>query len=182
MSSTKSVFKNRYGELRSGWPILASLVLIILGQLIGRALVPDGREDEIIIKVIITVIYSLIAIGGGLLLFKLIYKRPLRQMGLIKQGWLSILLHGYAIGAVSILLLFVGLLVSGQAIVANVNYSKLLSIGMAIELISVHFFIFIPRTLVIFNREMNRYTLYPVVSELISFSYAAPLRAPAPHP
>jgi membrane protease YdiL (CAAX protease family) len=136
------MFKNRYGEIRSGWSVAASLLLILLGQIIGRGLVPEDREDEILIKIITTLIYSIIVIGGGLLLFRLIYKRPFRQMGLVRQGWLSILLHGYAMGAISMVLVFTGLLAVGQATVVSVDFAMLFSFGMIVELISVHFFMF----------------------------------------
>jgi membrane protease YdiL (CAAX protease family) len=138
----KVIFKNHYGELRSGWSIAAAMALIVIGQLIGRTLVPDGREDEITVKIIVTLIYGLIVVGGGILLFKLIYRRSLKQMGLIKEGWFSVLLHGLAIGAVSAALLFIGLILSGQAQMLGVRLEKFLSISVIVEFLSVCVFAF----------------------------------------
>jgi membrane protease YdiL (CAAX protease family) len=136
------IFKNRYDELRSGWVIVAAMALIVIGQLIGRAMVPDGRENELTIKIIVTLVYSLIVIVGGMALFKLIYKRSLKQMGLIKEGWFSTLLHGLTIGTVSVGLVFTGLILSGQAQVLGVRPEKFLSIGIIVEFFSVCMFAF----------------------------------------
>ena len=138
----KSLFKNRYGELRSGWAIAAAIALLIIGQLIGRAMVPDGREDEIPIKIIVTLVYGLIVVVGGMLLFKIVYKRGLKQMGLIKEGLFPVLFHGLAIGAVSASLVFTGLILSGQAQVSSARLENLLSIRIVIEFLSVCVFMF----------------------------------------
>ncbi|MDR2629937.1 MAG: CPBP family intramembrane metalloprotease [Spirochaetaceae bacterium] len=138
----KSAFKNRYGELRSGWAMAAAMALIVIGQLAGRAMVPDGREDEIAIKIIVTLVYGLIVVVGGMLLFKFIYKRSLTQMGLIKDGWLPVLLHGLAIGAVSASLVFTGLILSGQAQVLGVRPEKFLSMNIIVDFLSVCVFMF----------------------------------------
>lgn len=138
----KFVFKNHYGELRSGWAIAAAMALIVTGQLAGRAMVPDGREDEVTLKIMVTLVYGLIVAGGGMLLFKFIYKRDLREMGLIKEGWFPILLHGLAIGAVLAGLVFTGLIASGQARILGVRPEKLLSIGIIADFLSVCVFMF----------------------------------------
>jgi membrane protease YdiL (CAAX protease family) len=138
----KSIFKNRYGELRSGWAIAAAMALIVIGQLAGRAMVPDGREDEITVKIIVTFVYGLIVVVGGMLLFKLLYKRGLKQMGLIREGWFPVLLHGLAIGAVSAGLVFTGLILSGQAQVSGIRTEKFLSISIIADFLSVCVFMF----------------------------------------
>ncbi len=132
------VFKNRYGELRSGWSVVVLLLITILGLGVGSSMVPENSEEATIaIKIAVTLVYSLITIGGAIILFKLIYKRKLYQMGFIAKGWITGLLHGFVIGAVSIGLLFAILLLVGQAKVSGVDMDKLLSFTMLIEFFSV---------------------------------------------
>jgi membrane protease YdiL (CAAX protease family) len=100
-------------------------------------MVPDGKEDDIIIKIFVTIVYSLIVIGGGMMLFKLVYRRNLQQMGLIRKGWFFNFFHGLGFGAASIGLVFVGLLLSGQMTIISVDVDKLLSVALLI-----HFFFF----------------------------------------
>lgn len=138
-----SVLKNRYGEFRSGWSVTIVLILIIVAQMIGRGLVPeDADETSISVKIITTLVYSLIAIGGGILLFKLLYRREPQQMGLYPAKLFSELLHGFVIGAVSMILLFAALLACGQAEIISVDISRLFSIALIVELISVSLFAF----------------------------------------
>jgi len=131
------ILKNRYGELRSGWAIAAILILIIVAQGTGSSLVPENGADESILMILaVTLVYGLIAIGGGAILFKLLYKRSLRQVGLIPEGWYSGLLHGMGIGAVSMGLVFAALLVTGQA-ETSFNMARLLSPLLLANLLSV---------------------------------------------
>jgi membrane protease YdiL (CAAX protease family) len=137
-----SLFKNRYGEPRPWWSILAALALIVLGQFIAYGLVPEGKEDDVVVKILVTLAYSLIVIGGELLLFKLIYKRGLRQIGVIPEGCFPAFLHGLGIGAVSMALVFAVFLLSGHAVIVAVNINKLLSLRIIIEFISLVCFAF----------------------------------------
>ena len=131
------IFKNRYNELRSGWTIAAILILIIAAQGIGSSMVPENvTEDSIITIVSVTLVYGLIAIGGGLLLFKLLYKRSWKQVGLIPEGWVSDILYGMGIGTVSMTMIFGILLLIDQA-ETSVNMAKLLSPLMLVNLVSV---------------------------------------------
>ena len=110
------VFKNRFGELRAGWAIAAILILIIVAQVAGSSLVPENGADENIALIFaVTLVYGLIAIGGGIILFKLLYKRSLRQLGLIPEGWCSGLLHGIGMGTASMVLVYALLLFTEQA-------------------------------------------------------------------
>ena len=136
-----SIFKNRYGEPRSGWPIAAGLILILIAQMASYSFASDGREDDIFLKIIVTLVYGILAVGGILLLFKLFYSRPLRQMGIIKEGFFIELLHGFAIGAISTALIFFVLIFSGEAQVLSMNQSRLFSTGIVIELASVFTFV-----------------------------------------
>jgi Predicted metal-dependent membrane protease len=131
------IFKNQYGELRCGWAIAAVLGLIIIAQLVGASLAPENAApDDIETIFSVTIVYSLIAIGGGILLFKLIYNRRLREVGLIREslGW--DLLHGFVIGTASMSLIFVVLLLTGQA-ETYFSAEKLFSIVTLANFISV---------------------------------------------
>ncbi len=132
------IFKNRYGELRSGWSVSVLLLLTILGLGVASSMIPeDGGEADIALKVAVTLVYSLITIGGGVFLFKIIYKRRLCQMGLASKGWLTGLLYGFLFGAVSMGLIYAVLLLTGEAKVLGVDKAKLLTFSMIIEFLSV---------------------------------------------
>lgn len=132
------MFRNRYGELRSGWSVTALLLITILGLGVGSTMIPeDGGEASIALKIAVTVVYSLITIGGAIILFKMFYKRKLSQMGLVTKGWLTGSFYGFVLGAASIGLIFSILILTGQAKVVGVDMVKLFSLTMLIEFISV---------------------------------------------
>ena len=132
------MFKNRYGELRSGWSIVVLLLISILGLGVGSSMVPeDGGEASIALKITVTMVYSLITIGGAILLFKLIYKRRLSQMGLNTKGWIAGAFHGFVLGTVSIGLIFAILVFVGEAEVVGVDQGKIFTVTLLVEFISV---------------------------------------------
>ncbi len=131
------ILRNKYGEIRSGWSILSVLLVLIAGQLLGGLLASNVDENDIVAKLGITLLYGLITIGGSLLLFKLLYRRPVSQMGFSRKGWLSGLLHGLVIGTVSISIVFILLLLTKQAEVLKFDMSKLFSLAVIVEFISV---------------------------------------------
>ena len=131
------IFKNQYGELRCGWAIAAVLALIIIAQVAGASMVSENAvSDDIKTIFIVTIVYGAIAIGGGLLLFKLIYNRRLREVGLIREGLGRDLLHGFVIGTVSMTLIFGVLLLTGQA-ETSFSAEKLFSVVTIANFISV---------------------------------------------
>ena len=131
------IFKNQYGELRCGWAIAAVLGLIIIAQIVGASLVPeDAVPDDARTILIVTFVYGLIAIVGGIVLFKLIYNRRLREVGLIRDGIGRDLLHGFVIGTVSMSLIFAVLLLSNQA-ETSFTAEKLFSLVTLANFISV---------------------------------------------
>ena len=67
------MFKNKYGEIRSGWAIVPLLLLIIVGMGIAQGLTLDEYNSWN--QIIVTGIYGVLTIGGCLLLFKLFYGR-----------------------------------------------------------------------------------------------------------
>ena len=108
------VFKNKHGELRSGW-MLALLMLsyfalsIIIGGIAGTILLITGNFSDIeavsdyltFSPVFNTIIYPT-QISVALLLFWLVYKRPLKQVGFYKADWIKQLLLGALFGIVFI--------------------------------------------------------------------------------
>lgn len=131
------MLKNKYGELRSGWSLLASMLILVAGQLLSGALASNVSENNLLAKLGITLLYGAITIGGILLLYKLIYKRPFAEIGLPKKGWIGGLAHGLLFGGVCITTVFCILLLTRQAYVLSVDTSKLLSATTLVEFISV---------------------------------------------
>ena len=72
----KKIFKNTYGEIRSGWTIVALLLLVIVGMGFAQGL--TGENYSVTTQLLVTAIYGLLTIGGALLLFKLFYGRSYR--------------------------------------------------------------------------------------------------------
>ncbi len=137
------IFRNRHGELRSGWAILLVIALIVAGQLTAGIFAPDDADAAGNgLKVLVSLLYGSITIVGGVLLFNLLYKRPVRQIGIIFEKWISGLLHGAAIGALSMIFVFIALLLAGQATIVKIHWSKLASLSILIELFSLSIFAF----------------------------------------
>jgi membrane protease YdiL (CAAX protease family) len=119
-----------------------AIVVIIIGQTIARFMVPEGREDDLVLKIIVTLVYGVFVFGGLLLLFQLIYKRNPRQLGLIMERWFSSLLYGLGIGAVSCLLILVGFILACQSHISARSLDTLTSVGLMIEFASLFVFAF----------------------------------------
>jgi len=138
----QKIFKNRFGELRSGWSIAVAVALLMVGQIIARAFIEDDKAESISGKILITVVYGIIVVIGGLFLFKLVYKRSVRQMGVIRKGWFSSLLHGLGMGTTTMILVFAAMILSGQRQVLSFNPHRLFTIGILVEFLSVCVFMF----------------------------------------
>lgn len=112
------MLKNKYGELRSGWALtLAVLFVLLIQVLLGVAValvaaVQVGVDavtsdtarfaqatSQITSSVWLDYTTYTFMIGGLLLMFWLLYKRPLRQIGFYARGWFSQLMLGGALGA-----------------------------------------------------------------------------------
>lgn len=136
----KQIFINKNKEPRPGWMIVVGILLVFIGQLVAGMLVPNmDVEPSIQIKLLVTGIYSLITIGGGILLFKILYKKSLGYVGLVRDSWLKWTVYGLALGITSIGVIFLTLMFFGQIHVFEVNTNKLFSIGLLVELISISF-------------------------------------------
>jgi len=136
------IFKNRYGELRSGWAIAAAALVMIAAQLIARPLSELGDESNPAFKLGVTLVYGVISIAGFLLLFKLLYKRKFRQLGMIPEKGVLSFLGGFLGGFASVAFIFVFLLAANQAAITSVNLERLLSFAIVAELLSVCVFMF----------------------------------------
>jgi len=104
------IFKNKYNEIRSGWFLVLSYVLLIGAQIV-ELIVLDLFDSEPISVITL----SLVAVCLFLLAFRLVYKRPVRQIGLYRQGCVPHLLLGMLFGAVAVAVAVVILLVAGAA-------------------------------------------------------------------
>jgi DNA-binding CsgD family transcriptional regulator/membrane protease YdiL (CAAX protease family) len=136
------ILRNKYGELRSGWPIASALIIFLLGQVAARVLAPAGKEDDVVSKIVVTLVYCALVNVGGILIFRLLFKRSLRQIGITRKGGTSGFLIGIGTGAVSAIAVFFLLVLSRQAQVLDINLANLFSIGFVIEFLSICVFIF----------------------------------------
>jgi membrane protease YdiL (CAAX protease family) len=135
-------FTNRHGELRAGWAIAAAMAVMIAAQLIARPLSELGDENNPAFKLGVTLVYGIIAVAGVLLLFKLLYKRGFREIGMVPEKGLPVFLCGLIGGAVSVAAILVFLIAAGQAEIINVDMDKLISLSVAAEFVSVCVFMF----------------------------------------
>lgn len=133
------ILKNKYGELRSGFSILACFAVVFLAQVIVNFLINFGfvfflragvLDNESILSVmgsnLLMLPGNLLYIVAILLLFKIIYKRPFGQIGLPKKGALLPFVTGGLFGIVSIVLVWGVLILTGQAWVQQVDVSQIL--------------------------------------------------------
>ena len=145
------VFKNRYGEIRSGWAIALSLLALTMAQMIVGIIVgiyivitvglgDIQRYMEAVIGAssgnLVLLMSNLLTIGAALLLFKLLYKRPFKCMGLSSKKALRELIYGCLFGIASISFVFAVLLISGQAKIENVNLSVVFTSSFIMSLIA----------------------------------------------
>ena len=156
------MLKNKYGELRGGWMLALSQAVLLIPQTIISLIVgllavaqvgtatlltnPNALVEAsvaLLNSTALTAILYTLMIGSMLLLFWLVYKRPLRQMGFYSTGWIKQLLFGSLFGIVLIVLSLVLLLLSGTAQIASVDWRGLgnaLFWGGLVNFIFVGFF------------------------------------------
>jgi len=127
------MFKNKYGELRSGWSVAVMFIFFFAAQITTLLILSVVSLEVWIVNILI----QLLMIGAVMLAFRLVYNRPFKMMGLIKEGWLKELLVGGAFGIASIAAVFGALAVFGQATVSFVGFNA--TNTTAIILSFVHF-------------------------------------------
>jgi len=117
------LFKNKYGEIRSGWALLLMMIaLFITMMLVGLSVALITGDGARLFNTPF-VDYPLMSLTV-LLLFWLIYKRPLKQMGLYSKGWFKQLMFGISFGTVLISLIAVIMLASGLMQVSVLNFGN----------------------------------------------------------
>jgi membrane protease YdiL (CAAX protease family) len=130
----KILFRNRYGEMRSGWSLalaflalaLATLVMQLVTSAIFGIFLRSGmatEADAVIATPVAGAVQELAMTGAVILVFRAVYRRPLSQIGLAGGGCWAGLLHGCAIGVASIGVVFAFLVLSGQATAAYVGFN-----------------------------------------------------------
>jgi membrane protease YdiL (CAAX protease family) len=137
-----AVFVNRYRELRSGWAIAAAVAVMVVSWLAARSVAGWGDEADPVFKLVVTLAYGLVCVGGLLGLFKALYRRSWRQLGLIPERAGVRLAQGLLFGAVCIAAVFGLLIAVGEARVVSVDPGRLVSAALAVEFVSVGVFMF----------------------------------------
>jgi membrane protease YdiL (CAAX protease family) len=100
------LFKNNHGELRSGWAVSISMVIffassILFGILLALMLYPlIGEAAFDTVGPIPNVITQGFIFLFAFLIFKIAYRRPVSQLGLTGEKWLSNFLIGILFGLV----------------------------------------------------------------------------------
>jgi membrane protease YdiL (CAAX protease family) len=118
------------------------MMVMIAAQLIARPLSGLGDENNPAFKLGVTLVYGIIAVAGILLLFRLLYKRGFRELGMVPEKGLPAFFCGLAGGAVSVALILAFLIIIGQAAITNINLDQLFSLSAAAEFMSVCVFMF----------------------------------------
>lgn len=148
------LFKNKYGEFRSGWSLVLAFMTMFGSQFLVTlvlelvlVMVCGGNQERMYETAQLPVVSNLLQyviylgeIGAILLLFYLIYKRPFGQMGLVKGDWLRQLLLGCLYGILMISLVVLVLVVSGSAHITDIDFSRIITLKF---LMSFIFFIFV---------------------------------------
>lgn len=131
------MFKNRNGQVRSGWILVLAGIVYLIGQSIfmfpglfawfavEKGDVLELSESEILTKIEAFPWIALLTNGGGVvgailvtwLLWKLVFKKPLKDMGFRHFG--GDFFFGLVLGAISITVIFMVLLASGQVTLEN---------------------------------------------------------------
>ena len=121
----RALFKNRYGEIRSGWALfIMGMALFMVMMLVGIVVSLITGDGAVRLFNVPIIDYPLMSITI-LLVFWLIYKRPLRQMGLYCNEWLSQLMFGMVFGTISIALMVAIMWVSGLIRFTYMNIENL---------------------------------------------------------
>ena len=141
-----NIFKNNYGELRSGWALTMVIALMVVVMIMAQ--LSPAKESDSGLDIAINFLYGGITIGAGLLLFKALYGKGPRQLGIIAENAWGEFLHGTIMGIISMLAILFVLLLTNQAHIVSINFSTLFSVSIVIELCSLSIFAFSEELLV----------------------------------
>ena len=134
------IFKNKYGEFRSGWAIVLSLVIMYVSQIAAALvqmvimIVMYGMDEypywtvSVGVSSTMTIIVYLFEIAAAMLLFYLIYKRPIRQMGFGKINWMKQLLLGGLYGLALMAIIVLILVLTGNAYITDVDFGRIITL------------------------------------------------------
>lgn len=139
-----NIFKNRYNELRSGWSIALVLAVFLAAEIIFSFIVSflvlilcQGNTEAVLrvaglpgVGEILESIIYLFEITAMLFLFYFLYKRPLHQMGFVRNHWLTQLLLGGLYGILAIGAVVLILVISGNAAIKDFQPDRILSLGI----------------------------------------------------
>ena len=127
------LFKNKYGEIRAGWVLILLGVVLFVTLLLVAVAASFITGDGARLFNLPFVDYPLLT-AALLLLFRIIYKRPLNQMGFYADGWLKQLAFGGLFGIVLTILIVAIMLFGGLIYFIDVNFdyfaSGLLWVGL----------------------------------------------------
>lgn len=112
------MFINKYGELRSGWAIAILMIMYIVVAVV-TVFLPINNY------MYIDIISNIIFVGLTLLLFRVLYGRPLGQIGLDPTKAAAELVYGCVFGIVAISIVMLCLVLSGQAKVVSIQTDTL---------------------------------------------------------
>lgn len=148
------MLKNKFAEIRCGWPIAIFFALYFLYQILSSVVLsvmmlvivgpenvfsasPDTLADlsaafapHPLTLLISNVLIALMIV----LLFKLLYKRPLSQMGLKRRGTAREFFCGCILGILAIGLVFVVLLLLGQIRIVSFTPRYIVSVHFLLSL------------------------------------------------
>jgi len=136
--------KNKYGEIRSGWVLLLSFTLFVIVQMaasfiihlvLSSAIHHDEEPGSYFINPFVEALNAnfffdslsyVLMIGSLFVLFRLIYKRPIRQMGFYADKWNFQFLFGSIFGVILFTVNVLILLFTGTAYISDVNAAGVL--------------------------------------------------------
>lgn len=151
------MFKNKYGEVRSGWKIILTMLMmygitivlsIIFGVILGIVIIAKGGDTSSILEIqsnkfvtqSLFVLQNVTLIGSVLIMAKIFEKKVFSFIGLIniKKGCKELLI-GLALGGVTITIVTVMLLSFGDVKLINSLSSPNISLDLLTGLITFIF-------------------------------------------
>ena len=120
------LFINKYGEIRSGWVLILLFVVLFIALLLVSMTTSLITGDGARLFNLPFVDYPLLT-AALLLLFRIVYKRPLNQMGFYADGWFKQLAFGGLFGIVLTTLIVVIMRLGGLMRFTDVNFGYLAS-------------------------------------------------------
>jgi membrane protease YdiL (CAAX protease family) len=136
----KKVLFSTNGFLRPGWSLLVMLAAILLVQVVfsfpvGVVLGIMGIELSGNAYTLYNFLLEMLMGGALLLLFRLLYKLPLAELGYAMERWLPRFLHGVAIGFVSISVSVLAFGLFGETTFTFVGFTRANTLPILLDLL-----------------------------------------------